>query len=155
VTVRFRVVLYGLAVSIASSAITKVTLRGAGEDVMADKLLFVMMNTDIGNPLEVSTPFFQATIAAAMEYEVEVVFTGRAGFLAEQGVAEKILIQEGGTKTVYDLIREAHAAGVKFKTCSQIMDRVSGALIPEIEATVGGAYVISQAMNDNTVTFTY
>ncbi len=122
---------------------------------MADKLLFVMMNTDVNNPLEVSTPFFQATIAAAMEYEVEIVFTGRTGFLAEQGVADKILVHEGGTKTVYDLIREAHEAGVKFKTCSQVMDKVSGALIPEVETTVGGAYVISQAMKDDTVTFTY
>ncbi len=27
--------------------------------------------------------------------------------------------------------------------------------IPEIEETVGGAYIISQAMDDDTVTFTY
>ena len=122
---------------------------------MADKLLIVMMNTDPGNLLEVSTPLFQATIAAAMEYEVEVVFTGRVGFLAEQGIAKNMLIQEGSTRTVHDLIREAHEAGVKFMTCSQVMGKVSGALIPEIEKTVGSAYVISQAMNDHTVTFTY
>lgn len=122
---------------------------------MADKLLLVMMNTDPGNALEVSTPFFQATIAAAMEYEVEVVFTGRAGILAEPGVAAGILVQEGSTRTVHDLIREAYEAGVKFRACTLSADRTSETLIPEIQEVVGGAYVISQAMDDDTVTLTY
>ena len=50
---------------------------------MADKLLIVMVNTDPTNPSELGAPFFQATVAAAMEYEVEVVMTGRAGELAK------------------------------------------------------------------------
>ena len=46
---------------------------------MADKLMIVMVNTDPRDPAELGAPFFQATVAAAMEYEVEVVLTGRAG----------------------------------------------------------------------------
>ncbi len=122
---------------------------------MADKLLIVMVNTDPTNGSELGPPFFQATVAAAMEYEVEVIFTGRAGQLAIKGVAEKLQVQEGSDKTVYDFIKEAHAAGVKFKVCTPTLDLWGNDLIPEIEETVGGAYIISEAMDDGTVTFTY
>lgn len=122
---------------------------------MADKLLIVMVNTDPSNPSELGAPFFQATVAAAMEYEVEVILTGRAGELAVQDVANKIIVQESGAKTVYDLIKDAHQAGVKFKVCTPTQEIWGGELIPEIEETVGGAYIISEAMDDDTVTFTY
>lgn len=122
---------------------------------MADKLLIVMVNTDPSNPSELSSPFFQATVAAAMEYEVEIIMTGRAGELAVKGVAEGIKVQESGSKTVYDLIRDAHDAGVKFKICAPAQELWGDDLIPEIEETVGGAYIISEAMDDDTVTFTY
>ena len=55
---------------------------------MAEKLMIVMVNTDPANPSELGAPFFQATVAAAMEFEVEVIMTGRAGQLATKGVAE-------------------------------------------------------------------
>lgn len=122
---------------------------------MADKLMIVMVNTDPRDPAELGAPFFQATVAAAMEYEVEVVLTGRAGELAVKGVAEKLHVKEGSPKSVYDFMKDAHEAGVKFKVCTPTLELWGEDLIPEIEETVGGAYVISQAMDDNVVTFTY
>jgi predicted peroxiredoxin len=122
---------------------------------MADKLLIVMVNTDPGIPSELASPLFQATVAAAMEYEVEVILTGRAGELAVKGIAEKILAQKDSTKTIYELIKDAHEAGVRFKVCTPTLDEWGDKLIPEIEETVGGAYIISEAMDDDTVTFTY
>ncbi|HSD41057.1 MAG TPA: DsrE/DsrF/DrsH-like family protein [Burkholderiales bacterium] len=122
---------------------------------MADKLMIVMVNTDPRNGSELGAPFFQATVAAAMEYEVEVIMTGRAGELAIKGVAEKLKIKEDSPKNVYDFIKDAHEAGVKFKVCTPTLDLWGKELIPEIEETVGGAYVISQAMDDDVVTFTY
>jgi predicted peroxiredoxin len=122
---------------------------------MADKLMIVMVNTDPRNGSELGAPFFQATVAAAMEYEVEVIMTGRAGELAIKGVAEKLKIKEDSPKNVYDFITDAHEAGVKFKVCTPTLDLWGKELIPEIEETVGGAYVISQAMDDDVVTFTY
>lgn len=122
---------------------------------MADKLMIVMVNTDPRNGSELGAPFFQASVAAAMEYEVEVVLTGRAGQLAIKGVAEQLHVKEGSKKTVYDFIKDAHEAGVKFKVCTPTLDLWGQDLIPEIEETVGGAYVISQAMDDDVVTFTY
>jgi uncharacterized protein len=122
---------------------------------MADKLLIVMVNTDPTNGSELGAPFFQATVAAAMEYEVEVILTGRAGELAKKGVAEKLFVQEGSTKSVYEFIKDAAEAGVHFKVCTPTLELWGADLIPEIEETVGGAYVISEAMDDDTVTFTY
>ena len=122
---------------------------------MADKLMIVMVNTDPRNGSELGAPFFQATVAAAMEYEVEVIMTGRAGELAVKGVAERLKIKEASPKNVYDFIKDAHEAGVKFKVCTPTLDLWGKELIPEIEETVGGAYVISQAMDDDVVTFTY
>jgi len=122
---------------------------------MAEKLMIVMVNTDPKNPAELGAPFFQATVAAAMEYEVEVILTARAGELAIKGVAEKLRVQADSPKTVYDFIKDAHEAGVKFKVCTPTLELWGNELIPEIEETVGGAYVITQAMDDDVVTFTY
>ena len=122
---------------------------------MADKLLIIMVNSDPDNPAELGAPLFQATVAAAMEYEVEIILTGATGKLAQQGVAENLPLHKSGDKTIYDVIREAHDAGAKFKVCTPAIELWGDNLIPEICETVGGAYVISEAMDDDTVTFTY
>jgi len=122
---------------------------------MAEKLLIVMVNTDPKNGPELGAPFYQATVAAAMEYDVEIILTGLAGELAKKGVAENLYIQEGSEKSVYDIMKDAHKAGVKFKVCTPIIEMWGDDLIPEISETVGGAYVISEAMDGDTVTFTY
>ena len=122
---------------------------------MPDKLMIIMVNTDPKNGAAVGAPFFQATVAAAMDYTVEIVMTGRAGELAKKGVAENLFIQEGNPKTVYDFIKEAHDAGVTFKVCTPTLELWGDDLIPEIDETIGAAYVISEAMSNDTVTFTY
>ncbi|MBL1276123.1 MAG: DsrE family protein [Ectothiorhodospiraceae bacterium] len=122
---------------------------------MADKLLIILMNTDPTNPSELGTPFMQASVAAAMEYEVEILLTGRAGELANIGVAEKLRFSENSPKTVYDLIRDAVDAGAKIKVCTSNLELWDDELIPEINETVGAAYIISEAMDEDTVTFTY
>lgn len=122
---------------------------------MADKLMLVLVNTDPANALELGPPFFQATVAAAMEYDVEVIFSGRACELAVTGFAEKIQVPGQNEKTLYDLIQDAHSAGVSFKVCTPTLEIWGDDFIKEIDETVGGAYVISEAMDDSTVTFTY
>lgn len=123
---------------------------------MADRLLIVLVNTDPTNPISVGAPFFQATVAAAMGYRVEVILSGRASALAKQGMAEAIRVHEDAPKTVYDFIKDAAEAGVKFKICTATVEMWGQEdLIPEIEETVGGAYIITEAMTDGTVTFTY
>ncbi len=122
---------------------------------MANKLMIIMVNTDPSNVAELGAPFFQATVAAAMDYEVEVILTASAGELAKKGVAEKLFVTEGALKSVYDYIKDAHEAGVRFKVCTPTLELWGDDLIPEIDEIIGGAYVIEQAMDDDVVTFTY
>ncbi len=122
---------------------------------MADKLLVVMANVDIAQPAEILPPLLQATVAAAMEYEVEVLLTGRAGQLAIRGEAEKLVLKEEDSKTVYDHIKQARTAGVVFKVCTPALQFWGDNIIPEVDETVGGAYIINESMDDSVVTFTY
>ena len=46
---------------------------------MAKKCMIVMVNTDQKNSAEWGAPFFQATVAVAMEYEVEIILTASDG----------------------------------------------------------------------------
>jgi predicted peroxiredoxin len=121
---------------------------------MARKLLIIMVNTDPRNGEELGAPFFQATVAAAMDYEVEVVCTATSGQLMRKGVAEKLVVKEGSPKNVYDFIKDAHEAGVKFYCCSpnlDLFDMTVDDLIPECEGIVGGAHVIEQVMEDDDI----
>lgn len=126
---------------------------------MAEKLVIIMVNTDPRNGEELGAPFFQATVAAAMDYEVEVICTATAGQLMKKGVAEKLVVKEGSPKNVYDFIKDAHEAGVKFYCCSpnlDLFDMEKEDLIPECEGIVGGAHVIEEVMeNDNAKVLTY
>lgn len=126
---------------------------------MAEKLVIIMVNTDPRNGEELGAPFFQATVAAAMDYEVEVICTATAGQLMKKGVAEKLFVKEGSPKNVYDFIKDAHEAGVKFYCCSpnlDLFDMEKEDLIPECEGIVGGAHVIEEVMeNDDAKVLTY
>lgn len=118
---------------------------------MAKKLLIVMANSDPRNGEELGAPIFQASVAAAMEYEVEVICTATAGRLMKKGVAEKLFVKPGSPKSVYDFIQDAHEAGAKFYCCSpnlDLFDMSKEDLIPECEGIVGGAYLIERVMED-------
>lgn len=122
---------------------------------MADKLVVILANTDPADASGVGTPFLQATVAAGLDYEVELIFTGRAGRLAVNGVAQKLPVGQGAEITVYDLIKHACAAGVRFKVCTSVLEQWGRDILPEIEETVATTYIVNQAMDDNTVTLTY
>ena len=118
---------------------------------MAEKLIIVMANTDPSNGEELGAPFFQATVAAAMDYEVEVICTATSGILMKKGFAEKLVVKEGSEKNVYEFIKDAHEAGVKFLCCSpnlDLFDMTKDDLIPECSGIVGGAYLIEELMEE-------
>jgi predicted peroxiredoxin len=125
---------------------------------MSEKLVIIMANTDPRNGEELGAPIFQATVAAAMDYEVEVICTATAGRLMKKGEAEKLAVKEGSPKSVYDFIKDAHEAGVKFYSCSpnlDLFDMTEEDLIPECEGMVGGAYLIEQVMEEDCKVLTY
>jgi predicted peroxiredoxin len=126
---------------------------------MAHKLIIIMVNTDPRNGEELGAPFFQASVAAAMEYEVDVICTATAGQLMKQGFAQKLVVKPGSPKTVYDFIKDAHEAGVKFYCCSpnlDLFDMTEADLIPECAGIIGGAKLIQDVMeNDDARVLTY
>ena len=125
---------------------------------MPDKLIIVMANTDPRNGEELGAPIFQASVGAAMDYEVEVICTATSGRLMKQGVAENLTVKEGSPKTVYDFIRDAHEAGVRFLCCSpnlDLFDMTEADLIPECDGIVGGAHLIEAVMEDDCRVLTY
>lgn len=122
---------------------------------MSKKLLIVMANSDPDNAEELAAPLFQATVAAAMSHEVEIIFTGQSGVLATKGKAESLELNRDTHRNIYDVICEAHRAGVVFKVCAPSLEIWGKDLIPEVEETIGAAHVVSEAMEDDTVTFTY
>lgn len=125
---------------------------------MTNKLIIIMANTDPRNGEELGAPIFQATVAAAMDYEVEVICTATSGRLMRKGVAEKLFVKEGSPKSVYDFIKDAHQAGVKFYSCSpnlELFDMTIDDLIPECEGVVGGAHLIEQIMEEDCKVLTY
>ena len=122
---------------------------------MADKLLIVLSNIALDHADSLLTPLSQAATAAAMEYEVEVVFTGAASRLVGKKNSQIIVTNEAQPRSVLQLIRDARKAGVVFKVCSPELNAQEQDLIDEISETVGGAYVITEAMDNSVVTLTY
>ena len=116
---------------------------------MTRKLIIIMANSDPRNGEELGAPIFQASVAAAMEYDVEVVCTATAGKLMKKGVAERLLLKPGSPRTLYDFIKDAREAGVKFYCCSPNIDPYdtkSDELIPECGGIIGSAHLIEEIM---------
>jgi len=111
---------------------------------MADKLIIALVNADPENLTEVSIPILQATVAASMEYDAEVILSGRSGKLAIKGFAETIFkenidkddINSNEERSVQDFIKEAYDAGVLFKVCTSALelwgDKIKGKICRKI-----------------------
>jgi uncharacterized protein len=125
---------------------------------MAKKLIIIMANTDPRNGEELGAPIFQASVAAAMSYDVEVICTATAAKLMKKGVAERLYIKAGDARTIYDFIKDAHSAGVKFFCCSPGLDLCEmhkEDLIPECNGVVGAAHFIEEIMTGETKVLSY
>lgn len=122
------------------------------------RLLIVLMNTDPRNPEELGAPFYHASVAAAMDYPVDVVCTATAGKLLLKGVAEKLRTRPDSSRSVLDWIREAHGHGVKFWACPanlELFGVTKDDLIPECEGLMGAAAMIEQIMEGDGRVLTY
>jgi predicted peroxiredoxin len=117
---------------------------------VTQRLLIVLVNTDPRNVEELGAPFYYAAIAAAMDYEVDVLCTATAGKLMLKGVAETLCVKPGDPKTVYDWIKEAHDQGARFWACPanlELFDKAEGDLIPECKGLMGAAAMIQGIMD--------
>jgi predicted peroxiredoxin len=122
------------------------------------KLLIVLLNTDPRNPEELAAPFYHAAVAAAMDYEVDVVCVATAGKLMLKGVAEKLHPKAGHPMTALDWIREAHEHGARFWACPanlDLFDAQEADLIPECSGMMGAATMIQNIMDGEYRVLTY
>jgi len=125
---------------------------------MSARLLIVLVNTDPRNSEELGAPFYHAAVAAAMEYEVDVVCTATAGKLMRKGVAEKLVVKPGASKTVYDWIKDAHEHGARFWAYPANLDLFEmkeSDLIPECQGLMGAATMLEAIMEDGCRVLTY
>ncbi|HKA80240.1 MAG TPA: DsrE/DsrF/DrsH-like family protein [Xanthobacteraceae bacterium] len=125
---------------------------------MTKRLLIVLMNTDPRNVEELGAPFYHAAVAAAMDYQVDVVCTATAGKLLCKGVAQALSLKSGNAKTVYDWIKEAHEQGARFWACPanlELFDIAESDLIPECNGMMGAAAMIQDIMDGECRVLTY
>ncbi|MFN2200323.1 MAG: DsrE/DsrF/DrsH-like family protein [Caldilineaceae bacterium] len=120
---------------------------------MDDKVL-IIMTSGPDTPRRCATPFFFATLAAAMDYEVSMFFTIDGTLLLKKGMAETVYPKEGG-KPVSDFLKDAIDAGVKLTACTASMelhDLTAEDLIEDIKM-VGGASMWQMSEDSKTLTF--
>jgi len=125
---------------------------------MADKIVIMLLNLNPDVPGTLGAPFFQATVAAAMDLEVDIYFAARTTRLLIQGVAEDIHPGEAREKSVYSFMQDAHEMGVKFYACAGAMaehDLTQENAIPELDGIRGGGAFVGEIVEDNVVTLTY
>ncbi|MBV7434707.1 peroxiredoxin [Cardiobacteriaceae bacterium TAE3-ERU3] len=122
---------------------------------MAEKLVVIVLNSNPENQSEMVEPIYHATIAASMDYQAEIILAGRAGEIAIRGVAEGIESPRKADETIYDLLKEAYQSGVKIKVSKFVVQKWGNNLIPEVEETVSGGYIVEEIMNSNNTTLTY
>lgn len=118
-----------------------------------DKVLIVMTSGP-DTPRRCATPFFFATLAAAMEYEVTMFFTIDGTLLLKKGLAEQVYPKAGG-KPVSDFRQDALDAGVKILACTASMelhDLTAEDMIDNVKL-VGGAYMWQEAEDSKVLTF--
>lgn len=122
---------------------------------MAEDKILIIMTSGPDTPRRCATPFFFATLAAAMDYEVTMFFTIDGTLLLKKGLADQVFPKAGG-KAVGGFLREAVEAGVKLTACSaslELHDLSTADLIDDVKI-VGGASMWQMA-EESKVTLTF
>ena len=119
---------------------------------MDDDKVLIVMTSGPDTPRRCATPFFFASLAAAMDYDVTMFFTIDGTLLLKKGMAETVYPKAGG-KPVSDFLQDALESGVKFLACTastELHDLQPEDLIDEVKM-VGGASMWQLAEDAKTV----
>jgi predicted peroxiredoxin len=123
-----------------------------------EKKIVILMTSGPRTPWRCAAPFYIAALMAANDAEVEIFFNMDGTNLVRKGIAQKICPSEEGNcfsqngnkpKTVYDFMRDAKLAGVKFYSCKQAVDSLGLTeedLIPELDGVVPASEFAIRAM---------
>ncbi|OIO55213.1 MAG: sulfur reduction protein DsrE [Alphaproteobacteria bacterium CG_4_10_14_0_2_um_filter_63_37] len=110
------------------------------DDFPEEQKVVVIVTSGPSTPHRCATPFFIASILAAMDNEVAVFLTMEGVKLAQPGVAENMAALEGG-KPILQFIREAKQAGIKLYCCRPALpgyEMDADNLIEEIDEIASG-----------------
>ncbi len=120
---------------------------------MEESSFIVFVTSGPATPQRCATPFYMASVVAAMDNQAEIIFQIDGVLLMKKGVAEKLIAKEGG-KPILEFIRDAKRAGVTMKVCSAALslhDMTEADLIPECDGVVGAAYMVDRALESSRV----
>jgi predicted peroxiredoxin len=115
--------------------------------------ILIVFTSGPDTPARCAAPFFFATGAAAMGYDVSMFFTMQATQLLKLGVAEKVCAKEGG-RPISEFIRSALDADVKFFVCSaslELNDMSPDDLIEDVDNLVGSVFLTERGLESDLV----
>lgn len=127
--------------------------------------VIILMTSGPRTPWRCASPFYIASLMAANEAEVEIFFNMDGTRLLKRGIAERIIPGEPNClsvngkklKTVYDFMKDAKQAGVKFYSCKQAIDSLGYKqedLIPELDGIYPASEFALRAVEaDKVLTF--
>ena len=114
---------------------------------MSDKLALLAWSISPATPALCAAPFVYASVAAALDCEVEIHFAGLAVKLLVAGVAAAVVT--GADKNLYEFMQEAARQGVRFLACSMAANEhiePGQTLIPEFSGHVGAAAFVGRTL---------
>ncbi len=117
--------------------------------------ILIMVTFGENYPDRLEPPLHLASLGAALDTEVIMVYSMSGGLLLKKGNAERIVPM--GKNTYLESVREVKEYGVKIYVCSPTLERYGLTredFIDEVDDIVGGMYFVTQAL-DADVTFTF
>jgi predicted peroxiredoxin len=114
------------------------------------KLSILLWAATPERPELLGAPFGYAATAAAMDAEVEMHFSGRAVRLLVADVALRLPCPEWNRPNVYDCMRDAAEAGVRFFGCSTALKtqlQAGERMIAEFRGAAGSATFIQRSLD--------
>ncbi len=117
---------------------------------LQNKLALLLWASTPDRPELCSMPFVYAAVAAAMDCEVEIHFTGPSVRLLVAGVAANLHSEPKNTRSVYSFMQEATEHGARFLGCSMALREYLGdddTKIAEFSGTAGAATFIMRNLD--------
>ena len=119
--------------------------------------IIIVMSHGKNRPDLLITPINIARVAAAIEVEVKLVFTGNGGELLHQDIAPQ-LRSKPEEPTFLETLTKIRKEGVQVYVCSPVLEYFGWSkedFVKEIDGFVGGMFLISESLEAlETSTFT-
>ncbi|MCG3226177.1 MAG: DsrE family protein [Candidatus Heimdallarchaeota archaeon] len=98
-------------------------------------------------------PLHLATMAAALDAEVMLLYTMSAGLLLKKGVPENLFPMKGKNPYI-ETLRETKEEGVKIYVCSPVLEMYNLSredFIDEVDDIVGGMFLVTESLKADVV----